>query len=472
MTFYPLSLAVLAIWLILILRRLDDGFVLAIALLPFGMFAAIALPSLGGLSVIASSLVAALTGGFVILASLLGRGAPVLTASTVLLGIYAAYAAFSAVVLVRLFSGQFEVFTLARSVQGVRINPFFPSVPVPLRPGSSNISQGFYILLSFLVFLTFKDSLRRRGIAWGDRALVIAGTVNIVLALMDMARLDPILAQVRTAAYALANEQTMAGFARVIGGYSEPSAFGAASAAFFAYFTAAFIGRRRGRDLALGAGNGLCTIASLSATGLFAMGVAGLLIILTALPSMLRPQQRLIVIGSIVGICLFVSGICLLLAFTPLPDLATSLFERIFVAKADSSSGLERKAWALSGLAAFRETWGLGAGAGSLRANGLVPVVLGSVGLPGALALAAFLWLAVGRSWRGAEAGTFQAARAGVVAVLAGASLSGTSPDPGLLMITFCAIACAIREHPEAPDPARDKAAPLSESRTDIGRTA
>ncbi|MCE6967560.1 hypothetical protein [Cereibacter sphaeroides] len=472
MIFYPLSLAVLAIWLVLILRRLDDGFVLAIALLPFGMFAALALPALGGLSIIASSLVAALTGGLVIVASLLGRGAPVLTASTLVLGFYAAYAAFSAVVLVRLFAGQFEVFTLARSMKGVQINPFFSSVPVPLRPGSSNISQSFYILLSFLVFLTFKDSLRRRGIAWGDRALVMAGTLNIVLALMDMARLDPILAQVRTATYALANEQTMGGFARVIGGYSEPSAFGGASAAFFAYFTAAFIGRRRGRDLALGAGNGLCTIAALSATGLFAMGVVGLMILMGALPSILRPQQRLVVIGSVVGICLFLAGTCLLLTFTPLPDLAASLFERIFLAKADSSSGIERKAWALSGFAAFRETWGLGAGAGSLRSNGLVAVLLGSVGLPGTLALATFLWLAVGRSWRGAEAGTFQAARAGVVALLAGAALSGTSPDPGLLMITFCAIACAIREHPEVAAPARAEARPLPGRRAGHGRTA
>ncbi|WP_145111614.1 hypothetical protein [Cereibacter sediminicola] len=453
MIFYPLSLAVLGIWLVLILRRLDDGFTVAIALLPFGMFAAIALPAVGGLSLIASSLIAALTGGLVIVASLLGRGAPVLTASTVVLGIYAAYAAFSAVVLVRLFSGQFEVFTLARSVQGVRINPFYASVPVPLRPGSSNISQTFYILLSFLAFLTLKDSLRRRGVAWGDRALAIAGALNIVLALMDLAKLDPILEQVRTAKYALANEQTMGGFARIIGGYSEPSAFGGASAAFFAYFMAAFIAGRRGRDLALGIGNGLCTIAALSATGLFAMGVAGMLIFFTALPAILRPQSRLVMIGSIVGVCLFVSGICLLLIFTPLPDVAGSLFERIFVAKADSSSGIERKAWAVSGLTAFRETWGLGAGAGSLRSNGLVAVLLGSVGLPGTLLLVAFLWLAVGRSWRGAEAGTYQAARAGVVALLAGAALSGTSPDPGLLMIVFCAIACAIREHQEVPAP-------------------
>src|SRR5690606_2854494 len=155
-----ISIFVLFLWLALSLRRIDNGLVLAIALVPFGMMAAVTLPAIAGMSIIACSLVAALTVGVATLRLLFDprRGPIALPAPTIAFGIFAFYALFSATVLVRLFAGQFQVFSLSRTVQGARIDTAFASVLVPLSPGGSNLSQSFYILLAFAVFVALGQS--------------------------------------------------------------------------------------------------------------------------------------------------------------------------------------------------------------------------------------------------------------------------------------------------------------------------
>ncbi|PZX56279.1 hypothetical protein LX76_01308 [Cereibacter changlensis] len=446
---YPISILVLFLWIALSLRRLDNGLVLAIALVPFGMLAAVTLPAIGGMSILACSLVAALTVGGATLRLLFDprRGPIALPAPTIAFGIFALYALFSATVLVRLFAGQFQVFSLSRTVQGARIDTAFASVLVPLSPGGSNLSQSFYILLAFTVFVAFGHSLRRRGLTLADTAMRLAASVNLLLAAMDLAGLDAVLATVRTASYTLANEQTMGGFARVIGGFSEPSSFGATSAAFFAWFVMAFRSSRRWSDLTLALLSLLCTVASFSATGLFAAGVVSLWVAGIAALGLLRPTSGKAMSRSLIAAGILLCGLCLLLVLTPLPDLLQDLFRRIFLEKSGSMSGLERKAWAVSGLNAFWQTWGLGAGAGSLRSNGLAPVLLGSVGVPGTLAFVTFLWLTLGRTRPAGRAGAiYRSAQAAALAQLCSAGISGTVPDPGLLLVLCCAVGAAARE--------------------------
>ena len=67
------------------------------------------------------------------------------------------------------------------------------------------------------------------------------------------------------------------------------------------------------------------------------------------------------------------------------------VISRLILEKSDSKSGVERLAWAMGGLEALRDSWGLGVGMGSIRGNGLVFVALGSVGIAGTLCLGVFL---------------------------------------------------------------------------------
>ena len=266
---------------------------------------------------------------------------------------------------------------------------------------------------------------------------------------MDLMALDQVLEVVRTANYALANAQGMLGFARVIGGFSEPSAFGTASATFFAYFASAWVFDRRWANAWPALANGVCVVLAFAATGYFAAGLVALLLA-TRARGLLRPQARatlLLALGTVAGAVAALSG---LLLVTPLGDTVAALFESLFLEKGDSVSGLERGTWARYGLIAFAETWGLGAGAGSIRSNGLIPVLLGSVGWPGTLFFGLFVITALtGRPGRDGDAlRVFASARLAALAQLGAAFVSGTVPDLGLIFVTAMGMAVGARLAP------------------------
>lgn len=453
MTIFPASAVLLAIWLIQSLRDPDKGLVVATALLPFGMFAAV---TLGGLSIIAANLAAMLTVGLCVL-RWVSRSSEVrvghIPTPGLFLLLYAAYTAFSATVLVRLFAGDFLVFPMAVSSTGTAVSIFFPSTMRPLAPGSSNIAQTLYIALSCGFFLAASEAFRRRSPRLGELGLVWAGSLNVVLGLLDMAQLDGLLEVIRTADYTLANEHTLSGFARVIGGFSEASAFGAASAAFFAYFVMSFLIRQRPLHGILGVANLACALMSLSSSGLLAVAGALFFIGLHARVYLGRGMTNSFGHWFVITAAVLVALGSLAMVATPLSDLVGGVFDRLVLSKRNTLSGLERSAWAKAGLDAFVQTWGLGAGAGSLRSNGLVSVLLGSVGFPGTLAFLGFLWSSIGAAARFADAEDrrmFYAARISALTLLVAMLLAGTTPDPTLFLMTTTALAVAARQRGEA----------------------
>ena len=74
--------------------------------------------------------------------------------------------------------------------------------------------------------------------------------------------------------------------------------------------------------------------------------------------------------------------ICLAVLLTPAETFVARMLDTLLFSKSGSMSGLERAAWAKSGLDAFIETYGLGAGAGSLRSNGFATVSYTHLTLP------------------------------------------------------------------------------------------
>lgn len=443
---YPAAFLFIALWFWISVKDADRGGVVAIAALPFGMFAA---ADIGGLSLLISHLLAALTLLSVLLRRLTGRAEPIsLDTSSILILCFAGYSIFSAVVFVRLFEGAFLVFPMNVDDTGIQISTEFHTTVKPVSPSRSNIAQSGYVLLSALVFVLLAEISRRRGIALLETGLAWAAALNVLLGALSLLGADGILSVVRTADYTLANNQTVLGLPRVIGGYSEASAFGGISSVFFAYFAMSYLVGRRGRDAVLATGNLLATVLAFSSTGFASLFVALFLIFAHSRQYVSNKMSRSFAHLAIVGLSLAVLVVSIAVIATPLLERSASIFDDLFLQKRASESGLERFTWSRYGLNAFVETWGLGAGVGSLRSNGLLSVLLGSVGLIGTVLYLAFLWITCGPGGPTQPRDlhrVFYAARVAALTMTTGHLLSSTTPDPGLLFMVFAAAAAAAR---------------------------
>ncbi|SKA33003.1 hypothetical protein [Consotaella salsifontis] len=444
---FAVTPVVFGLWLCCALISLSAAYSFTILMLPFGMMAVLILPKLGGLSFLAVNMTAALTVGVMTidLAARLLRGEKLQTpAQTLMIGAYGAYSLLSATLLVRLFEGDFAVFSLGRAANGVKVSVHFNSVVSPLSSGNSNLSQATYVLLSCAFFVASCAILRRRGVAFGDRLLRAVALINFALGMLDMLRFDKLMEPIRTATYALANEQTSAGMSRVIGGFPEPSAFGPFSVVLFAYFAGAFIGSGRGKDALFALLSLSMAIASLAASAFLAIAAASVVLGWQVLARASDAFERRATLFMLISVCAVVALLCVVL-MSPIAELGERVINEVIFQKADSTSGLERGAWAAGGITAFYETYGLGAGVGSLRSNGLASVVLGSVGIPGALALAAFFIASfVGTLPQGSAGGprrVYRGAQAAASAQIAALFVSGTVPDPGMLTMFLAALA-------------------------------
>lgn len=463
MSVYPAFGVLLALWLVAVLRDPDNSLRVTVAALPMGMFAALAI---GGLSALAAHVLAGLTLALGVLRWVgdRRRAGPVhLSGAGLFVVLFAAYAAFSATVLVRLFSGDFLIFPMSVSLAGTPVSTLFPSTMFPLAPNGSNLAQTLYIILSAGVFVLASATFARRGPQFGETAMIWAAGVNLVLGGLDLVQLDSLLAVIRTADYTLNNQHTMGGFARVIGGFAEASSFGAASAALAGYFAMSFLIGRRARDgmLALACLGG--ALASLSSSGLVALAAAGLAIAWHARSYLGAGMSRGFGHGLVICLAALAAGFSLALLSPAVSALAGDLVDRLILSKAASASGLERGAWAQAGFDAFVQTWGLGAGAGSLRANGLISVLLGNVGLPGAVLFLGFVWASIGPLAvpAGDEARrVFMAARVSALTLLSAMLIAGTTPDPTLHLVTVLAMAAAVRQG--APARAAQAPGPLA----------
>ena len=438
------------------LRGMDTLLLMTAAMIPFGMMAVISLPSVGGLSLLAANLAAAglvFNGSLLLLTRLLRGQSVYIEPASIALGLYALYAVFSATVLVRLFAGETMVFSLARGVQGVRVSTEFAWGKVWLGPTSTNISQTFYVLLSFCFFVAATKVLQQRGAAFGERCLVVAATINLVLGTLDALGMDPLLEVIRTANYSLMNSASVSGIPRIIGGFPEAASFGGATTLFFAYFGSAYLGSGRPRDAVIAAASGGFALFSLSSTGLVALVFVSLLLLARVIIGVGASVARAALVTWTIVLTAVACAIGYLLIFTATLDVMLAIVDRLIFTKSSSSSGAERSAWALGGLEALRDSYGLGVGTGSLRSNGLIFVLLGSVGVVGTACFLAFLWLAFGGKARAADAAILTNARTAAVAVLVAMLMSATVPDPGVQLVFLAAIACAAKRSSTSRQP-------------------
>jgi len=341
------------------------------------------------------------------------------------------------------------------------MSEIFYTTLIPLAPTSSNISQPGYLLASFAFFLVMIFVARTKGANYLSRALLAAAFLNAVLGMMDMLRLDFLLNFIRTADYAIVADWSILGADRLIGGFPEPSAFGSVCAIFAAYGLSIFFDRNDWIAGGIGIANAAFSVMALSSTGWIGLFVLVTFLMLRTLVDVAsggggRRASVIIVLGLPV-----VVAVILAVVLTPAGHYVMDMADRMIFSKGESASGLERGVWASEGFRVFRETYGFGAGLGSVRSNGIVPVILSNVGWPGLLLSVIFMWLVflkpTGLTRHASPAMRqnrvlFRAALASAMTALAMMSTTAVLVDPGILFFAFAAIALCVRpEHQIAP---------------------
>lgn len=358
------------------------GLILTFAVLPFGSAAAINLSGLGSIFIaemamlaLGLSLVLKGIGGRDVLAALHPRcaGFPLLLLMTI--------TGIGAMFLPRVNAEMTEVYTLVRQADGATL------ALRPLQPSGSNIGQYFrFLLAGCACAVAVSTAMRFATAALVNQAVLTATIVHITLSLIDL--MGPLvginmLAPFRNAYVAILDEQVLLGVRRLIAGFPEPSAFGIYTIGLFGFWLRLWFSAPRSLlasvlVILLAA----LLVRSTSTAAYFGLLFYTVLFFLWQARAVAKDSNAVIVYAVLTFLMPLLTG-ALVVVYQLVPVLSdfanTVVFEKL-----GSTSGSQRMSWNLQALRNFSDTYGTGAGIGSLRASGWAFAVLGSIGIVGA----------------------------------------------------------------------------------------
>lgn len=358
------------------------------------------------------------------------------------------YGSVSAYFFPRLFAGMTYVTTLARTDVGPGV------VLLPLGPTSGNITQPIYLvgdLICFVAIRAFASTLEgQRLVAKAFIACVIG---NLGFAVLDLLTFwtdtSYTLDFIRNANYRMLNDTVVLGFKRIVGSFTEASAFGGTTLGFFAFALQLWLGRVYSRlSLILAILSFVALVFSISSTAYGGAAITLLLLYGISVARVLSGHVTRAVMAFVFAIPLLVAltGVTLALEEN-IWGTIDAVLDKMIVNKMTSSSGVERAQWNRQAMTNFMDTYGMGAGVGSTRASSFPIAVLSGVGVIGAFTYGAFILLALFAPRRqdgGDPARSIQdAARAMCLAFLTGAVLAGTLMDLGLGFYMAAGLAAA-----------------------------
>jgi hypothetical protein len=341
------------------------------------------------------------------------------------------YSAISAFFLPRLFAGQ----TFVVAVRAV------DSFNFPLEPTMANLTQSIYLIADFICFILIYGYARdTTGRLIVGNAVVYCVILNLIFAGLDLATYatgtTELLAFIRNANYALLAETELAGSKRIVGSFVEASAFGAATLGYFAFATKLWLLGVRPRLMFTLSSLSLCAlIFSTSSTA--AVGLAAMLMISyseTLFVGMRRlptSQMTFFLVGA--PIVFAILGCAIALNEESSAYVYNLLDTTVF-------------SWNFQAWQVFIDTFGFGAGNGSMRTSSFPLAVIANLGVIGATLFALFF---AGIFFGGNNAGAYdslegayrQAAKSACIAWLITATISGSLTDLGMPFFAFAAIA-------------------------------
>ena len=362
-----------------------------------------------------------------------------------------AYSALTAYFLPRLFFGQ----TFIYPVRVVGSNAYKEL----LAPSTANLTQSVYLIGDFVCFFILSGYARQPGsLRVLTNAVLLTTILNFVFAFLDLATYatgtTELLSIIRNANYALLSDAEVVGFKRIVGSFIEASSFGAATLMYFAYTLKLWLLGVKPR--LTGGLSALALVALVFSTSTTAYVGLTLFVFICvaeaavyAIFSRATRQMKMLIVWAPIVLVVFVLAVAL---NDKAAAFATNTINTIVFNKMNTVSGYERSAWNAQALQVFFDTYGFGAGNGSLRASTFPLAVLGSLGVVG-LVLFGLFFVGVFRapspdpSWSRIELTGRRAARAACLASLISATISGALTDLGLPFFAFAAIACAGRRN-------------------------
>ena len=360
-----------------------------------------------------------------------------------------AYSVAGAYILPRLFSGQTSAFVPSRTRGGV--------FEVPLEPTSANVSQTGYLILGILTFLAFCVLLDRQSDFRRVRAAFFTWcTLHVTLGMLDLigklVGVGDVLAPIRTASYAMLTQAELAGFSRLVGAYSEASAFGGVTLACLAFTMTFWVRTKSLGSFFLTLMLVILLALSTSTTAYVGACIVSIPLAWSVLRSLLAGECRsvelvLLALVPMVLICVLAINILNPTLFDPLKE----LLQTTIIDKSVSESGQERAYWNQKSLQSFFDTGGLGIGVGSSRASSWVIAVLSQLGVVGAaligVLVCALLWGA-GQRWQipnDADHAFVASVRACALTGLVSGSMISGSADPGIIFFIALAVISVYR---------------------------
>jgi hypothetical protein len=356
------------------------------------------------------------------------------------------WASVGAILLPRLLLGTTLVFPVDRSTDLILLQP--------LRPVSGNLSQAVYCIGDVVVYCCMYAFLKCRG-AYRTLANaiflltlldVLAGVIDAVSHVVGI----DVLSFVKTAQFADLSGEELGGLVRISGTFSETSAFSTFTLPLFVFCLSLWlVGWRPKLAGALAVATGALML--LSTSGSAYVGMAGYLVVLVfSRPHLVTRaaaarKYRMWIISACTGVL----GVLYVILFLPgVVDTLGQFVDAAILSKAGSSSGVERMGWNAQGMTNFFDTYGIGVGLGSIRASSFLVVLLGSLGVVGAVCYGMF----VGKSllspmpvnYSFTERAVCYAARHSMISALIVASTSAGVFELGSCFYLFAAAAGAL----------------------------
>jgi hypothetical protein len=290
------------------------------------------------------------------------------------------WAVAGAILLPRLLLGTTLVFPVDRSSEQILLKP--------LGPVSGNLSQAVYCIGDVLVYCCMYAFLKCRG-AYRTlaNAIFLLTLLDVLAGVLDAAShavgID-VLSLVKTAQFADLSGEEMSGLVRISATFTLPL--------FVFCLNLWLVGWRPKLAGALAAATGALLL--LSTSGSAYVGLAGYMAVLVfSRPHLVSRdaaarKQRMWIISACAGVL----GVIYVMLFVP--GVAVTLGDFVdaaILSKAGSSSGVERMGWNAQGITNFFDTYGIGVGLGSIRASSFLVVLLGSLGVVGAVCYGMFV---------------------------------------------------------------------------------
>jgi hypothetical protein len=253
---------------------------------------------------------------------------------------------------------------------------------------------------------------------------------------------------IRNAQYVIHDEDQVAGMRRIVGSFTEASAFAGSTLGALGFTGTLWLcGRRPALTGTLAIISLVLVVLSTSSTGL--AGAPAILLILYATAVTRHGIDFRKPVGSTVVMCAPLLIVALILAIQLDDDASKPIrdyFDILIFNKAGTDSGIERGAWNTYALRNFFDSYGLGVGLGTVRASSFPIALLSNVGIPGTVFYV--LFAASAFVLRRGTPGTYPAdvrlaARNSCLGLIAAGTISGVTVGQDLLFYVLAGLACA-----------------------------